>query len=107
MDATTVSFFFVTPVFFGLLQFFVTRSKKLSRGQKYIPLTFVSIIALLTWGACLGYIPLPNTNYLDKGSFLAFPDYFYAALFCFPAYFGLMLGALFGVSAPWENFQKK
>jgi len=103
MNPVHIFFFFVTPTLFGLLQFFVTRSKKLPLGKKYIPLAAVSLIAALTWGACLGYVPLPDTNFLDKGSFLAFPDYFYAALFCFPAYFGLAFGALFGVAGPWER----
>ena len=107
MDFLQIFFFFLLPTFFGFLQFFVTRSKKISPGKKYIPLAFVSVIALLTWGACLGYVPLPDTNFLDEGSFLAFPDYFFVALCCFPAYFGLMVGALFGVAPPWENFQKK
>ena len=103
MDSVTFCFYFLTPTLFGFLQFFVTRSQNLTLGKKYIPLAVVSLIAALTWGACLGYVPLPDTNFLDKGGFLAFPDYFYAALFCFPAYFGLALGALFGVSAPWER----
>jgi len=103
MDFVHVFFFFLLPAFLGFLQFFVTRSKTLSLGKKYIPLAAVSLIAALTWGACFGYIPLPETFFLDKGSFLAFPDYFYVALCCFPAYFGLMLGAVFGVGIPRED----
>jgi len=103
MDFVHVFFFFILPAGFGFLQFFVTRSKKISPGKKYIPLAAVSLIAALTWGACFGYIPLPETFFLDKGSFLAFPDYFYVALCCFPAYFGLMLGAVFGVGIPRED----
>ena len=107
MDFVHIFFFFILPAGFGFLQFFVTRSKKLSLGKKYIPLAAVSLVAALTWGACTGFVPLPQTYFLDEGSFLAFPDYFFVALCCFPAYFGLMLGALFGVSSPWENFRKK
>jgi len=103
MDFVHVFFFFLLPAFLGFLQFFVTRSKTLSLGKKYIPLAAVSLIAALTWGACLGYVPLPDTYFLDEGSFLAFPDYFYVALCCFPAYFGLMLGAVFGVGIPRED----
>ena len=33
MDAVTFCFYFGFPLFFGLLQFFVTRSKKLSLGK--------------------------------------------------------------------------
>ena len=107
MDFLQIFFFFILPTFFGFLQFFVTRSKNLSLGKKYIPLAAVSLTAALTWGACTGFVPLPQTYFLDEGSFLAFPDYFFVALCCFPAYFGLMIGALFGVSSPWENFRKK
>lgn len=95
-------FYFGIPVFFGLLQFFVTRSK-LPLGKKYMPLALVVLTAALTWGACFGYVPLPKTYFLDEGSFLAFPDFFYVGLCCFPALFGLMLGALFGVSRPWKK----
>lgn len=100
----TFLFFVGTPLFFGLLQFFVTRSQKLSPGKKYLPLAFVCLTAIVTWSASFGYLPLPRTYFIDgQSGFLPFPDFAYVGLFCFPAFFGLMLGALFGVSKPWER----
>lgn len=97
-------FFFGIPVFFGFLQFFVTRSRKLSPGKKYLPLLFVCLVAVVTWPACFGYLPLPKTFFFDgNGGFLPFPDFVFVALFCFPALFGLMLGAIFGVGIPREE----
>lgn len=94
-------FFIAVPVCFGILQYRVTRSKKLSLGQKYIPLAVVGLPAAITWGACFDVIPLPQTYLFDGGGgFIAFPDYFYIALFCIPALAGLALGAVFGVAAP-------
>ena len=94
----TFLFFVGTPLFFGLLQFFVTRSG-LSRGKKYLPLVLVALTAAITWGAAFGHVPLPKTFFIDGGSgFLPFPDFAYVGLFCFPALFGIMMGALFGVS---------
>lgn len=99
MDAVTFCFYLGIPLFFGLLQFFVTRSKKLSPGKKYIPLAVVGGISALTWGACFGYVPLPETYLIDgQGGFISFPDYFAVGLFCIPAMAGLAFGALFGVA---------
>ena len=92
------SCFLWEPLFFGLLQFFVTRSG-LPRGKKYLPLVLVALTAAITWGAAFGHVPLPKTYLIDGGSgFLPFPDFAYVGLFCFPALFGIMMGALFGVS---------
>jgi len=94
----TFLFFVGTPLFFGLLQFFVTRSGLLWR-KKYLPLALVALTAAIAWGAAFGYVPLPKTFFIDGGSgFLPFPDFAYVGLFCFPALFGIMMGALFGVS---------
>lgn len=99
MDAVTFCFYFVTPVLFGLLQFVITRSKKLPLAKKYIPLALVGGVSVLTWGACFGYFPLPETYLIDgHGGFIAFPDYFLIGLFCIPSMAGLAFGALFGVA---------
>lgn len=97
----SILFFFVIPMFFGILQYCVTRSKTIPLGKKYIPLAVVGLPAAITWGACFDIIPLPQTYFFDGGGgFIAFPDYLYIALFCIPAMAGLALGALIGVAAP-------
>ena len=94
----TFLFFVGTPLFFGLLQFFVTRSG-LPMGKKCLPLALMALTAAITWGAAFGHVPLPKTYLIDgRSGFLPFPDFAYVGLFCFPAFFGIMLGALFGVS---------
>lgn len=104
MDAVTFCFYFGIPLFFGLLQFFVTRSKKLSFGKKYIPLAAVGSISALTWGACFGYFPLPETYFIDgQGGFISFPDFVFIGLLCIPAMAGLAFGALFGVAGPFKK----
>ena len=108
MDAVTFCFYFGIPLCFGLLQFFVTRSKKLSLGKKYIPLAIVGSISALTWSACFGYIPLPDTYLFNgQGGFISFPDYFAVGLFCIPAMAGLAFGALFGVAGPSKENRHK
>ena len=76
MDAVTFCFYFGIPLCFGLLQFFVTRSKKLSLGKKYIPLAIVGSISALTWSACFGYIPLPDTYLFDGQYQKAYLEFF-------------------------------
>jgi len=99
----TICFFFVTPAVFFLIQYFVTRSKRIPKRRKYVPLALMGGVAALTWSAVFGWIPLPHTYLIDQGSFLAFPDFVYAGLFCIPALFGLMMGAIIGVAAPGEE----
>ena len=104
MDFITVCFFFVVPVFFGLLQFFVTRSKRISTGRKYIPLAVVGSLSALTWGAVFGWIPLPHTYWINGGGgFIAFPDFAVAGLFCIPALAGLAFGAVVGAATHGEE----
>jgi len=99
----TFLFFFGIPAFFGFLQFFITRSRTLSPGKKYLPLLAVCLVAAVTWSASFGYLPLPKTYFIDgQSGFLPFPDFAYVGLFCCPAFFGLGLGALFGVGMPRE-----
>ncbi len=102
----TFLFFVGIPVAFGLLQFFVTRSK-LPKHKKFYPLSGVGLVSLILWCAIFGLLPLPETYLIDRGGFISFPDYFYVGLFCLPALFGIMLGALFGVSGPWDRGRKK
>lgn len=96
----TVLFFLGVPLFCGLLQFFLTRSHKVKRWKKSIPLGVVSLVAALTWGASFGHVPLPKTYILDQGGFFRLPDFTYVGLFCFPALLGIMLGTIFGIANP-------
>jgi len=100
----TFCFFFIIPAAFSLLQFFVTRSKKISTGKKYIPLAVVGSISALAWGAVFGWISLPHTYWIDGGGgFIAFPDFAIVGLFCIPAVIGLAFGGMAGAAAQKEE----
>ena len=71
----TFLFFVGVPLFFGLLQFFLTRSG-LSGGKKYLPLALVALTAAVTWGAAFGHVPLPKTYLIDgRSGFLPVRDF--------------------------------
>ena len=42
----------------------------------------------------MGLLPLPRTYYVDRHSFLAFPDYWYFGVFVIPALIGVGIGAV-------------
>lgn len=91
-------FFIGIPILSGAAQFLVTRSR-LPRGVKWCPALGVLLIALLCFLAMAGWVSLPETHWIDKRSFLAFPDYVYVWLFCFPVLFGMGIGAFFAAAA--------
>ena len=91
-------FFIGIPVAFGLLQFFVTRSR-LPRGKKWLPALAVGLCALICLGGMTDVIPLPQTYWFDGGGgFIAFPDFWYVGLFCAPALLGLAIGAVMALA---------
>ena len=99
----TFGYFFVIPGVFALLQYLVTRSKRIARGRKYIPLALVGGIAALTWSAAFGWISLPFTYWIDQSSFFPLPDFAYVGLWCIPAVVGLAFGAIAGVAVPGKE----
>ena len=96
-----LAFFFFTPLPAGIIQFFLSRSR-LPRWAKWGPAVLVMLAGMVCFLGAVDCLPLPNTYWLDDGSFLAFPDYFYGMLFSLPALFGLGAGALFSV-AQWSE----
>ena len=96
-----LAFFVLTPLTAGILQFFLSRSR-LPRRAKWGPAVLVVSVGMVCFLGTVDCLPLPNTYWLDDGSFLSFPDYFYGMLFSLPALFGLGVGALFSV-AQWPD----
>ena len=96
-----LAFFVLTPLTAGIIQFFLSRSR-LPRWAKWGPTVLVMLAGMVCFLGAVDCLPLPNTYWLDDGSFLAFPDYFYGTLFSLPALFGLGAGALFSV-AQWSE----
>ena len=99
-------FFLITPAASALVQFVLTYFP-LPRRVKRAP----AILTLAVGGVCLlgifGRLPLPETYYFDRQSFLAFPDYWYIGLFCIPILVGLGMGALLGVTVPREKREEE
>lgn len=91
MDALT--FFVLVPGVFALIQFFISRSR-LPRRVKYLPAVLVLAVGLICVGGMVGVLPLPRTYYVDRHSFLAFPDYWYFGVFVIPALIGVGIGAV-------------
>ena len=60
----SILFFFVIPMFFGILQYCVTRSKTIPLGKKYIPLAVVGLPAAITWGGMFRYYSSPPDLFL-------------------------------------------
>lgn len=90
-------FFFLLPLAGGAIQYPLARSR-LPRRLKWAPAALVAAVGLVCLGGMTGRLPLPDTYYFDRHSFLAFPDYWYIALFCLPVLFGLGLGAFFSMA---------
>lgn len=95
-------FFVGVPLAAGLVQFFLSRSRA-PRPVKWGPVLALGLLLLVCFLAVIDWLPLPRTYSLDRGSFLAFPDYFYVGLFCLPALVGLLLGAFAAVIAPTKR----
>ena len=94
-----LTFFVGIPGAAGLLQFFLNRSGA-PRPVKWCPALVLGLVLLLCVLGIIDWLPLPRTYWMDRGSFLAFPDYFYVGWFCLPALFGLGLGAFLAAAAP-------
>lgn len=92
-----LSFFVLVPGFFAAVQLLLCR-RRLPRPAKFFPLALVLTVGLVCLGGAVRVLPLPNTFFFDRHSFLAFPDYFYVGLFCFPALVGLGIGGILSVS---------
>ena len=96
-----LAFFVLAPLTAGIIQFFLSRSR-LPRWAKWGPAVLVMLAGMVCFLGAVDCLPLPNTYWLDDGSFLAFPAYFYRMLFSLPALVGLGAGALFSV-AQWSE----
>lgn len=89
-------FFVGVPLTAGLVQFFLCRSRA-ARLVKWCPTLALCLVLLVCFLGVIDWLPLPKTYWMDRRSFLAFPDYFCVGLFCLPALFGVGMGALFAV----------
>ena len=102
----SVTFFLIVPAASALVQFFLTWFP-LPRRVKQAP----ALLTLAVGGVCLlgilGRLPLPETYYFDRQSFLAFPDYWYIGLFCVPVLVGLGIGAVLGLLIPKEDKEEQ
>lgn len=91
----TLFFYLLIPLAFGALQFFLIW-RRCPRWQTMLPLCGIGLCEGVCLFAVFGVISLPSTYWIDRGSWFAFPDYAYAALYGLPALFGLLLGGLLG-----------
>lgn len=88
-----VMFFAGIPLLFGALQFCLNRTRS-PRWVKWLTFCTVGGVTLVCWLASFNIIPLRNTYYFDRHSFLAFPDCLYVGLGGIQALIGLGLGAI-------------
>ena len=98
----SVTFFLVVPSISALVQFFLTWFPLPSRVKR-APAALALAVGLVCFLGIVGRLPLPETYYFDRHSFLAFPDYWYIGLFCVPVLVGLGIGAVLGVLVPKER----
>ena len=92
----SVIFFVITPTVAAVVQFFLTYLP-LPRRVKQAPALLTLAVGLVCLLGMFVGLPLPETYYFDRHSFLAFPDYWYVGLFCIPVLVGLGIGAVLGV----------
>ena len=90
------TFFLVVPTISALVQFFLTWFP-LPRRVKRAPAVLTLALGLVCFLGMIGKLPLPETYYFDRHSFLAFPDYWHIGLLCVPVLVGLGIGAMVGV----------
>ena len=102
----SVTFFLVVPAVSALVQFALTYSA-LPRQVKRAPALLTLAVGLTCLLGMFGRLPLPETYYFDRHSFLAFPDYWYIGLFCIPVLVGLGIGAVLGVLVPKKDEEEK
>lgn len=99
-------FFVVVPAAASLVQMLLVRSR-LPRGVKCVPAVLTAAVGLVCLGGMTRVLPLPDTYYFDRGSFLAFPDYWYVGLFCLPVLMGLGIGAILSTAIPEKEGSQK
>lgn len=102
----SVTFFLVVPAVSALAQFFLTWLP-LPRWVKRAPALLTLVLGAVCFLGMVGRLPLPETYYFDRHSFLAFPDYWYIGLFCIPVLVGLGIGAVLGVLVPKEHDEEE
>lgn len=90
-------FFIGIPILSGTLSFFLTRSRA-PRWVKWCPAAVTAGVMLVCFLGMIGWLPLPETYFFSKPAFVRFPDFWAVWLFCFPALFGLGMGALLACS---------
>ena len=90
----------------ALAQFFLTWLP-LPRRVKRAPALLTLVVGVTCLLGIFGRLPLPETYYFDRHSFLAFPDYWYIGLFCIPVLVGLGIGAVLGVLVPREHDEEE
>ena len=95
MDALT--FFALVPGVFAIIQFFISRSR-LPRQAKRAPAVLTLVVGMVCFLGIIGRLPLPDTYYFDRNSFLPFPDYWHIGVFCIPALVGLGMGAIIALA---------
>ncbi len=99
-------YFVLVPGVFGVLQFLIYRSG-LSHRAKRTPAVLTLIVGLVCFLGMMGRLPLPETYFFSRHSFLAFPDYWYIGLFCIPALVGLGMGAVIALTMSEGPEQKE
>ena len=99
-------FFIGFPLLFAVLQFCVTRSR-LSQWKKRLPTLVVGLCALVCFLGMTDILPLPQTYFIDRHGFIAFPDFWYVGLFCCPALLGLGIGAVLAVAEGAEKTERR
>lgn len=97
----SVTFFLIVPSVCALAQCILTYSP-LPRRVKQAPAALALVVGLVCFLGIVGRLPLPETYYFDRNSFLAFPDYWHIGLFCIPVLVGLGIGAALGCLIPKE-----
>ncbi len=63
-----LAFFVLTPLTAGIIQFFLSRSR-LPRWAKWGPAVLVMLAGMVCFLGAVDCLPLPNTYWLDDGSF--------------------------------------
>ena len=83
----------------GIAQYFLTRSR-MSRQVKWLPALLIGGAALVCSLASFNVISLPHTYWFDQGSWFAFPDFVYVAVYALVALAGAALGSFIGWISP-------
>lgn len=83
----------------GIAQYVLTRTR-MSRRVKCLPALLIGGVALVCSLASFNVIFLPHTYWFDQGSWFAFPDFVYVAVYALVALAGAALGAFIGWVSP-------